>query len=347
MHAFGRLALPHTLPGRLAASSASPRRLQRLALLAAPFVLAVAIVPLSSATADAATSLATNCGVNLRARPSTSSTIKHSVPTDTVVGAIEKVSGGSWKADCGRSVSGSSWFKITSVNGKSVSSLYGVSAVYAATGLFRSATASTPGIDVSSWQGAISWSKVKAAGKKFVIAKADEGNSWTDPRYASNRSGAMAAGLKFTGYHFARPGTNANDAVSEADHFVSVLGLKHGMLVPALDLEVSGGLSVSALQSWTRAFVTRVYNRLGVRVSIYTTASFWSANMGNTAWFGTNGYRVWIARWGVSSPSVPASNWAGHGWTLWQYSDCGTVSGISGCVDLDHLKGTSLTSITY
>ena len=322
-------------------------RLPRAAVLFTPLLLALLIVPLTSGVADASSSFVSNCGINLRSRPSTGATIRKVISTDTTVSVAEKVSGGSWSADCRTSVHGSSWYKITAVNGRSVSSLLGVSAVYAASGLFRSATSASEGVDVSSWQGGIDFTKVKASGRKFVIAKATEGNSWTDPRYASNKSQAMAAGLKFTGYHFARPGTNANDAVSEANHFVSVLGLKRGMLVPALDLEVSGGLSVSALQSWTRAWVSRVYALTGARPMIYTNPSFWSTNMGNSTWFAANGYRVlWIARW-ASSPTIPATNWAGHSWTFWQYSDCGRVSGISGCVDLDRFKGSDFSGVTY
>ena len=49
--------------------------------------------------------------------------------------------GGSYSASCGGStVSGSKWLKIDAVNGKTVSSLYGVSYVYAASKLFKAAT---------------------------------------------------------------------------------------------------------------------------------------------------------------------------------------------------------------
>src|SRR5204863_2526359 len=39
--------------------------------------------------------------------------------------------------------------------------------------------------------------------------------------------------------------------------------------------------------------------------------------------------------------------WGGRGWTFWQYDDCGTVPGISGCVDLDRYHGSDLTRVTY
>lgn len=328
---------------------------RRLARLLTPtrglaLVLAALLVPLATGAADATSSSYTsNCSANLRSRPSVTSTIRRSVPVDSVVTVVGKVAGGYWKADCATAVHGSSWFKITAINGRSVSSLLGVNAVYAATGLFRlSAGGYSEGIDVSNWQGLINFSKVKAAGKRFVIAKATEGNTWTDASYARNRTAAMSAGLRFGAYHFARPGSNAGDAVSEADHFVAVLGLKRGMLVPALDLEVSGGLGVRALQAWVKAFLGRVYSRLGVRPMIYTTASFWQTYMGNTTWFAANGYlTMWIANWHVISPTMPAANWTGQGWQFWQYSSCGKVAGISGCVDLDRFKGSDFRAVTF
>jgi GH25 family lysozyme M1 (1,4-beta-N-acetylmuramidase) len=315
-----------------------------------PLVLALLIVPLAVGVTDATSaSYASNCQSNLRSRPDLGASIRRIIPIDTVVTVSGKVLGGWWKADCKTTVHGSYWFKITAINGRSVSSILGVGAVYGATGLFRlTGSGYAEGIDVSHWQGTIDFAKAKAAGKTFVIAKATEGNSWTDASYARNRSAALAAGLKFTGYHFARPSTKWGDATSEADHFVKVLGLKHGMLVPALDLEVSGGLGVTALRSWVKTFLGRVYARLGVRPMIYTTASFWTTYMGNSTWFTANGYKVlWIAHWKATPPSVPASDWGSQSWQFWQYSSCGSVAGITGCVDLDRFKGSDFSGVTF
>ena len=44
------------------------------------------------------------------------------------------------------------------------------------------------GVDVSHWQGTIRWKDAKAAGVKFVFAKATEGQSFVDSQYARNRS---------------------------------------------------------------------------------------------------------------------------------------------------------------
>ncbi len=69
---------------------------------------------------------------------------------------------------------------------------------------------------------------------------------------------------------------------------------------------------------------------------IYTNPSFWRTNMGDTQSFAKAGYKLlWIANWDVPTPDVPANDWAGHGWTFWQNTDCATVNGIAGCVDGD------------
>jgi GH25 family lysozyme M1 (1,4-beta-N-acetylmuramidase) len=327
-------------------------RTRLLEAVALALALGVAVLgPIGSVDA-ATTTYSANCSVNLRSSTSTSATIEATIATGTVVTASGTVSGSSWSGTCVTAVSGSSWYSITAVNGTSVSSLYGVSVVYAATGLFNPYVAPTyvEGIDVSTWQGTIDYTKVKAAGKRFVIAKATEGIGLTDPKWTSNKTGALAAGLAMTGYHFARPDGNTGvaGATAEADWFVSQLGLQAGMLVPALDLEVAGSNTVAQMQAWVGAWLGEVYAKTGIRPMIYTSPAFWSKYLGNTAMFANAGYTIlWVAHWFVASPTVPASNWGGHGWTFWQYDDCGSVPGISGCVDLDRYHNTDFTTVTY
>ncbi|HET8784409.1 MAG TPA: glycoside hydrolase family 25 protein [Candidatus Limnocylindrales bacterium] len=305
--------------------------------------------PTATLTAVASTTgYLSNCSVRLRSSSSTSATTRAIIAENTAVTVASKVNGGSWSADCRTSVSGSTWYKITAVGGKSVSSLYGVSAVYAASGLFRvtTTTAYREGIDVSHWQGTIDWAKVKGAGKQFVFAKASEGIGFEDDMYDRNKAGAMGQGLKFGAYHFARPGSN--DPVKEADWFVSTMGLQRGMLLPVLDIEVTGGLGPTALTNWVKSWLQRVYERTGARAIIYTSPSFWRSNLDNSRWFADNGYAMlWVAHWGVTSPSMPADNWGGKSWTFWQYSSDGTVPGISGRVDLNRYRFTSFDGVTY
>ncbi|HEX8025494.1 MAG TPA: glycoside hydrolase family 25 protein [Candidatus Limnocylindrales bacterium] len=328
----------------------------RLALLGTALAASVLLsVTLGAGLAAAAsTDYVSKCPVNLRSSASTSGSIVDVIATSTLVTASGTVSGSSWSADCGGStVSGSSWYSITAINGKSTSTLYGKSAVYAATGLFAAAPPPPSGswlegIDVSHWQGTINWASVAAAGKKFAIIKATESTTYFDDKFSTNHAAARANGLRTGAYHFAQPSTNAGDAVAEADWFVGHMNLITGDLPPALDLEVTNGLSVSALQAWVKSFLDEVYAKTGVRAMVYTSPAFWRNAMGDTASIANAGYTVlWIAHWGVTSPSVPASNWGGKGWTFWQYSSNTPVPGISGNVDHDRYNGTDLTRLTY
>lgn len=208
-----------------------------------------------------------------------------------------------------------------------------------------SARSYRPGIDVSNHQGRIAWPRVARDGEQFVFAKATEGVTYEDPTYARNKRAASKHRLKVGAYHYARPGgggpdARRADARSEAKHFLSVANLHGGNLLPVLDLEETGGLSPRGLIRWSRSWLEKVRERLGARGMIYTSPYFWRTYMRDTKWFADHGYRaVWIADWRTRSPDVPARNWNGKGWTFWQWTDCGHVDGISGCVDRDLYRG--------
>ncbi|HEY4228262.1 MAG TPA: glycoside hydrolase family 25 protein [Candidatus Limnocylindrales bacterium] len=324
----------------------SPRARRSIAGLAGAWIAAlIAATVLAPVAAADSSGYIANCDVNLRATPASAASVLAVITTGTLVVSGSLVAGDAWSANCATNVAGSTWLAITSVGGKSATSLYGVATVYAASGLFRSA-AWLEGVDVSHYQGTIDFAKVAAAGKSFVIAKATEGIGYTDPNWTKNLAAATAAGLRVTGYHFARPDGNPTKPVQEADWFVSQLQLAPGMVVPALDLERSGGMSPTALQAWVGAWLGEVYAKTGVRPMIYTSPSFWHTALNNTSMFADQGYTVlWIAHWFVGKPSVPANNWGNHSWTFWQYDDCGKVPGISGCVDLDRFNGLDMTRV--
>jgi lysozyme len=202
-----------------------------------------------------------------------------------------------------------------------------------------------PGIDISHWQGEIDWAQVKADGIRFVFAKVTEGNAFVDDRYAANRAGATAQGIAFGAYHFAQPSGGTADAIAEADHYVDSAGLSGKNLLPVLDMERANGLSAKALRRWARAWLDRVEARLGVKAVIYTNFYFWRDEVGNPTSFAADGHRLWIARYGVAEPPIPADDWAGEGWTLWQHTDEGSVEGIAELVDLDWYAGSGLTPL--
>src|SRR5439155_22243626 len=184
------------------------------------------------------------------------------------------------------------------------------------------------------WQDTVDWQRVYAAGKRFAVIKATQGQTFLDSQYATNHANARAAGIRTTAYHFASPDGSSGDALKEADWFVANAKLLPGDLFPALDLEQAGGLGTSALQNWVKAWLGEVSKKLGgVKAMVYTSPAFWKKYLGDTSMFADAGYTVlWVAHWDVATPWVPGNSWGGRGWTFWQYDNCGHVSGISGCV---------------
>jgi GH25 family lysozyme M1 (1,4-beta-N-acetylmuramidase) len=217
------------------------------------------------------------------------------------------------------------------------------------------------GIDVSRFQKTIDWPSVAGAGIRFAFVQASRGSGadctvkpnecGPDPYFATNRVAAKAVGIRVGAYHraFATGGTPEAaraDALAEADVFLAAVGsLESGELIPVIDVETPfTGMNATTLRIWVRVWVKKIHRRLGRKPMIYTSSTSW-AYTGNTAEFAKAKYPLWVAHWGVSRPSVPARNWAGRSYSVWQYTSSGSVPGISGRVDMDRL-GKGLAKIT-
>ncbi|HUJ57675.1 MAG TPA: glycoside hydrolase family 25 protein [Kofleriaceae bacterium] len=192
----------------------------------------------------------------------------------------------------------------------------------------------TPGIDVSYYNGSIDWNRVAADGYQFAIVRVSDGTGFKDPKFASYYAGAKTAGLIRGAYQFFRPAENVTD---QANLMIASVGtLEPGDLPPVLDVEVTGGLSASTIAANIRTWVNLVKAATGVDPIIYTGSYFWRDDVGGPTSFVNN--PLWIAEYTSSScPNLP-SPWGT--WAMWQYSDSGSVSGISGDVDLDRFNGT-------
>lgn len=211
------------------------------------------------------------------------------------------------------------------------------------------------GIDVSRFQGKIQWSKVAATRVEFVYAQASRGSGRDcavvpdrcggDWYYERNYRRARKRGLRVGAYHraFADGETRRQarrDARAEAAVFLEKVGrLRRGDLLPALDVETPfGSLDDRGLRAWIRTWLRRVENELGAKPVIYTNNSSWQAT-GNVDSFALDGHPLWVANFDVPRPLVPAGNWGGLGWTIWQYTSSGSVDGIRGPVDENRLRG--------
>ncbi|MBI2764240.1 MAG: SpoIID/LytB domain-containing protein [Chloroflexi bacterium] len=126
-----------TDPTPIAAGSLRSRWIT--ALLVAVMLVLMGVVPIAAASVSAAPACS---GANLRIAASTSATAKVSLGVSTSLTISGTVTGSSWGTNCPSWKSGSSWYSITQVNGRSVSSLYGVPVLYVATGVVNAS--STP-----------------------------------------------------------------------------------------------------------------------------------------------------------------------------------------------------------
>ena len=86
------------------------------------------------------------------------------------------------------------------------------------------------GTDIASYQSGMDCSKIEA---DFVIVKATQGTSYTNPYFAKHYSQAVAAGKLVGAYHYASGG----DANAEADFFLRIVGHRAGDCVLCLDWE--------------------------------------------------------------------------------------------------------------
>lgn len=199
-----------------------------------------------------------------------------------------------------------------------------------------------PGIDVSNHQGSVNWASVKSAGISFAIAKATEGTTFTDAFINQNIAGMKKNGIIPGAYHFAHPGS---DATTQANHFTSVVkaangGSFSGLLQLVLDLEVTDGTTPAHVFAWTQTFVARVEAVTGRPCIIYTGFYFWRDSVGNP----NNNLNcpLWLAAYVPESEtaSLTPAAWASVGWAFWQYTDSGSVAGVSGAVDRDYFKNS-------
>jgi lysozyme len=186
------------------------------------------------------------------------------------------------------------------------------------------------GIDVSEFQGNINWSQVKAAGKQFAFIRVSDG-TYQDPKFATNWAGAKAAGVLRGAYQFFRP---EDDPIAIADQFLAKIGtLGPGDLPPVLDVEVTDSQSAATIRTNMEKWLAHVEAKTGRTPFIYVSPGFWP-NVGSP---NESHYRLWVANWQVNCPNTP-TGWST--WQMWQYADNGSVSGISGAVDLDRFNGS-------
>jgi len=190
-----------------------------------------------------------------------------------------------------------------------------------------------PGIDVSTYQSAIDWPEVRAAGIAFAFARVSDGTTAPDARFASNWRAMKSAGVLRGAYQFFRA---SEDPEAQAALVVSMLGaaggLEAGDLPVVMDIETADGESNATVRTNMARWLDAVGRATGAAPIVYTNAAT-SPVIGPA--FGDAA--LWVASWDATCPSMPAG-WSA--WTFWQYSSMGSIAGVPAVVDLDEFDGT-------
>ncbi len=187
------------------------------------------------------------------------------------------------------------------------------------------------GIDVSSWQGKIDWSKVKNDGKTFAIVRAGTTkgkDTYFEENYKNAKSNEIQLGCYFYTY-----ATTVEEAEKDAYLLLSWLEGKQFEYPVFYDMEnevqLASGMTTQLRTEMCLAFI-RVLEENGWYAGTYANAN-WYNNYLNKEALGQAG-ELWLASW--MNSGEPTRDYRGQ-YGLWQYTDKGKVSGISGNVDLD------------
>jgi lysozyme len=193
--------------------------------------------------------------------------------------------------------------------------------------------AQTRGLDVSHFQGTVDWPQVAQAGYAFAFIKATDGITYVDPMFAANWAGAKAAGLLRGAYHFFEAD---DDPQQQAASYLNAVSLQPGDLPPVLDVEsssTSGEVPTATVVQRVAAWLQAVQQATGCTPILYTDRTYWNSLA--TEQF--SGYPLWVAEYGVASPTLPLG-WTS--WAFWQFSQSGEISGIATSVDLNLFQGS-------
>jgi lysozyme len=184
-------------------------------------------------------------------------------------------------------------------------------------------------IDLSHHNQVTSFDAVRQAGIAGVIHKASQGDSFVDNQYHERRAAALAAGLLWGAYHFGEAGP----VLPQVRHFLdTVQPTPTDLLV--LDFEPCE--ATMARQS-AELFVDEVYIHTGRWCGLYSGMAFCQDTLGTSTETPLARCWLWLARYSTQPPEVPPA-WSAF--SLWQYTDQGSVPGVEGNCDKNKFNGT-------
>ena len=183
-------------------------------------------------------------------------------------------------------------------------------------------------IDVSTWNGNIDWDKVYKSGVRYAMIRSSfgiENPNQVDNKFVRNITNAQRAGVKCGVYHYSYAQSVA-EAQKEAEFCLKTIKNYKIDLPVAFDIEDSSQthLGKDTLTSIVIAFCDKIKSA-GYTPMLYCNPNWLNNYLHKNKLLGK--YDLWLAHWGVSAPSYNCA--------IWQYSENGSVPGISGSVDMN------------
>ena len=187
------------------------------------------------------------------------------------------------------------------------------------------------GIDVSEYQGNISWSYVDTLENKYplhyVFIRATVGKDRKDRRFETNWAGAKENKMIRGAYHYYRPNENS---LEQAALFIKTVTLQKGDLPPVLDIEkLPKNQSIANLKIGLKRWLNAVEAHYGVRPIIYSGEKYYDDFLKEEF----SDYLFWIANYNFYREQIKED------WLFWQFTEKATVPGIKGNVDVNIYNG--------
>ena len=187
------------------------------------------------------------------------------------------------------------------------------------------------GIDVSSHQGKIDWSKVKNSGKvDFAILRCGYGDnlvSQDDSQWLANVAGVEKHNIPYGVYIYSYA-MNTKQAKSEAEHVLRLIKgkkLSYGVWLDLEDPDTSAKCSSKVLGDIAQTFCKTI-KKAGYKVGVYASKYWFTSKLTNSKF---NNWPKWVAQYNTEC------TYTGK-YEIWQYSSKGSVQGISGNVDMNY-----------
>ena len=187
------------------------------------------------------------------------------------------------------------------------------------------------GIDVSEYQGQISWSYVDTIENKyplhFVFIRATVGKDRLDRQFKRNWLGAKKNKMIRGAYHYYRPNENS---LEQAELFISMVKLEKGDLPPVLDIEkLPKNQSIANLKIGLRRWLKAVEAHYGVKPIIYSGERYYDDFLKEEF----SDYLFWIANYNFYREQIESD------WLFWQFTEKASIPGIKGNVDVNIYNG--------